>query len=365
MRKVTSPLKIIFLFLFISSSFASNATSKPRICFLSPDPENTENGFWKNMISFFYKASSELDFKSYVFYSKSSRYSYLKDTVQMSESGKCDYAIVISFATMGKRIVEILNNKKIKTFVINTQFFKDDLKMILPIREKYPNFIGHFYPDDFQAGYMLGECLIENVNQAKVNNKEIIALTGTQDSSPAFERINGLKNKLSENKKYSLKYSTFGEWTRKRGYEVGKIAQGRYPEVRIYWNASDSLALGVNDSIKENSKDSYVFGGIDWSPEALKVINSTGEDLYCSVGGHFLELALASVVIFDYHFGIDFKDDLGLTFKTPFFLADKKNVKKIIKFIKNKSINFEKISKKYNPRSKYDFYNHILTEINR
>ena len=77
----------------------------------------------------------------------------------------------------------------------------------------------------------------------------------------------------------------------------------RYSNIDIVWAASDGMALGVMDAISSGhskiSRESILIGGVDWTPEAIRMIQQNHID--ASVGGHFMQAAWALVKIYDHH----------------------------------------------------------------
>ena len=105
------------------------------------------------------------------------------------------------------------------------------------------------------------------------------------------------------------------------------------------WAASDGMALGASESI-QHLKRKVTIGGIDWTLEGVKAVNE--QILTATVGGHFMEGAWISVLIYDYFHGIRFSQENEINFASWMALINKKQFSEIFQFLMDKK-SWEKI----------------------
>jgi ABC-type sugar transport system substrate-binding protein len=341
--------KLVIFFLISANSFAQKI---PKVYFVSPEVKYSENKFWATVHDNVIQAAKDLNINLEMVYTKTHHsyyYKAIKDLEKRKKEDLPDYFIGLPYIHHGKEILNILSKLNIKIFFINmTIEDKRRPSMGFP-RGKYKGWIGHFYPDDYNAGALITK------EVAKVCNAEngVVGLAGNHMSSASILRQKAFQDGA---KKFNLKlYQVFqAEWQKDVVMKMMPNIEKRYPNTCGFLSASDGMAEGVLIS----SSKKYQICGIDWTERALKKI--VAGEILCSAGGHFLEPAFALVAVFDYHNGIDFKDDIGLTYKTPFFIATKINASQILeKFFRGKQIlTYKKYSKFYTKKTSYNFSIH-------
>lgn len=335
----------------------------PRVTFFSPNPPG--NTFWDMVTDFMQAVAEDLNIDLRVVHSKGNPYSYKKDGMDLVESlSRGDYLITAYFSSGSSiKYIQRANERGVKIFVINTGIPEDEQQIIGQPREKLKNWIGHRAPSDFQAGYELADILINKataLNKGSATGIHVVALGGGTDSIVPLQRLEGFKKRVSEQPSIRLDDLIDTMWTRPEANVTARELLHQNSQAQIVWTLSDPVALGVIDAIKAEGKKpgtDILTGGIDWSPPAIKAVAS-GE-MTASVGGHFLEGGWALVLINDYHYGIDFADDPGVTSTTMMSAITADNVQTYLKRFNNpdwSKIDFKKFSKKYNPAlKKYDF----------
>lgn len=341
-------MKILALTLFLIS-IVSHAQEIPKILFVSPDVKSPENRFWATAHQNIIQAAEDLSIDLEMIYTKSHHSYYfkaVKDLEKRKKEDLPDYFVGLPFIHHGKEILEVLSKLKIKVFFVNMAIADDRRAKMGHPRGKYKNWIGHFYPDDYNAG----ELITKEMAKVCKSNTNIFGLAGNHLSTASVLREKAFTDGAKK-LKLNLRQVFQADWEKEIVIKMMPHIETRYPNVCGVLSASDGMAEGV----LESSKKKYQICGIDWTESALRHIEK-GE-LLCSAGGHFLEPAFSIVSIFDYHNGIDFKEDIGLTYKTPFFIATKKNATQIVeKFFSGKQVlSYKKYSKFYNKKSSYNF----------
>lgn len=116
------------------------------------------------------------------------------------------------------------------------------------------------------------------------------------------------------------------------------------------------MANGIAALVEEGKlpKD-LIVGGIDWDP--LTAVNIKAGKLNSSVGGHFLDGAWATMLLFDYLNGLDFAFQ-QVEFNSVMVAVDKSNLPRLEAFFTNEleDIDFSNYSLHLNPQQQsYDF----------
>lgn len=342
------------------------------VTFLVPDFK--EDKFWGKMTSFMQAAANDLNIQLEVIYNtrrgNTNRFYYQKTAEQViNRSTPPDYLIFVNLKDVGHRILQQAEVAKVKTFIVTSEIPDDERNHFQKPRGKFKYWLGLIAPDEINAGYRLGQSLI---NQALIHNQQqpihAFAIGGSFNSATTHQRERGLKQALQQHPSIHL-LKTFHShtWNQKEAYQKTKIMLNRHPQTKIIWTAGDDMALGAYQAVAERKLKQKVFiGGIDWTDNALNSVLKN--QLSASVGGHFTEAGLLLVLIYDYHHGIDFVVELGTEIKTPMQLVDKNNVNALLTILSSNQfdqINFQQLTKKLNPsRKKYELNTlNVLKEI--
>lgn len=355
----------LWLFICVIVTFTSTIQAAPlRVTLFSPEPP--ENAFWGQTMSFAKAVAEDLEIQL--------------DIVHPQLGGLVPSSI---FRSMGKNIVErdvkpdylltgywsgtedlletVAKQHNIRIFSFNTDFSTTDKRLFGGPRSKYDNWIGQRIPDDTLGGYELADILVKHANADQANNSsKIIALSGGSESQVAKERLAGLRNRVDNDRKLSVSRVFTTTWTRESAQMATKEALDKYPDTDVIWAVSGEVALGSIEQLKASGKQpgkDILVGGFDWSSEELNAIKN-GE-MTASMGGHFMEAGWALVMIYDYHNGVDFKDDPGVKSVTLMQPITKSNVDEYLNRLGDRNwnkIDFGKFSKIKNPQlKKYNF----------
>ncbi|NQY95104.1 MAG: ABC transporter substrate-binding protein, partial [Campylobacteraceae bacterium] len=270
---------------------------------------------------------------------------------------KPDLVIGIFLKSTVFKTLELSKKYDTPIFMINTGIPQNE-RDIDYIRKKYSNFIGHMYPDEVYAGYILAKHLI-SVEKKKNTNKKIrvIGISGDRNSPVTHQRNLGLQKAVKEEKAI-LEQIVYANWSGDLAFNQAKGLISRYKDLDVIWTASDKMAINANNAIiKTNHESSIVTGGMDWTKDAIDKIKN--KELEVSVGGHFSEIGFALVLIYDYFHGKDFYDELGGEISTKMSLLTRENINDYYEFLSKQDwdkIDFSKFSKVLNPEiKKYNF----------
>lgn len=270
-----------------------------------------------------------------------------------------DY-LILSYQIYSSEVLRQAEHIGIKTMIINSPIPDSERVIIDQPRTVFKSWLGHIYPDDYLAGHQLTQLLqqqLANPSQMPARD-ELLAFNGHRATSSAQHRQRGLIDAAKE-LNINIRHVFAADWNPDITTRPLPSATTRYPKVKLFWAASDAIALRIIQHQKAKSlqagKDYYT-AGIDWSKEGLQSIKK-GE-MSASIGGHFLTGAWAMVQIHDYHHGYDFID-YGAETIIPMAIADRSNIDTILNHLSKKhwnQIDFKTFSQKYQANfSGYDF----------
>lgn len=350
-----------FLLMFIFISFFSFSKNKMSVTFINPGKSNET--FWV-MVSNFMKASAkDLDINLEIKYGERNQLNDIKIAKEIvNRTNKPDYLIIVNEKLVAEEIINMANDKGIKTFLILNELSSEQKKRIGEPRIQKINYIGSLIPNNIDAGYLIGKSLLDEANKNSVIQKNIIAINGNRVTPAGVDREQGLLKIVNDYKNVEILQTVYAEWESETAYNMAKGLLQRYFDTNIIWAANDPMAIGAISAAEKMGrnpgKDIFI-GGLNWSKEALALIKKGS--LTSSVGGHFMVGGWALVILYDYHDGMDFlKTEGNSEINTDIFgIIDKSNIKSFEKVFKNEDwnkINFKMFSKKENKQiKKYKF----------
>ncbi len=331
-----------------------------RITFVSP--LNEEVRFWKIAQNFARAVAKDLDIEFNVVYNHdNNRLTYLDAFKEaFNAPKKPDYVIGIMLRTLAKPILELSKEHHIPVFMVNSDTPEEDKTVGFP-RQFYPGFLGHMFPDETKAGALLAKQLI-TIAQKKYPHEriQVLGLSGHREIQVSKDRVAGLAAATKENGAI-LKQVIYTNWSIEDAFRRTQSLIKRHSDLHVLWYISDTMAL---EARKLNHNHRYIIGGFDLSPPALTAIKKG--DLDVSVGGHFTEIGLALILLYDYHHKKDFTDQFKEGMITTQMIAlQGKNLDQYYNTLTSQDwshINFKSFSRVLNPALlKYDFsFDHIF-----
>ncbi|MGB1949417.1 MAG: ABC transporter substrate-binding protein [Marinobacter sp.] len=332
-----------------------DADQRPHVVFLSPDDSN----FWTMTAGFMEEVAADLDMDLEVrFDHDRHRFSYeqLAERV-LNRERRPDYLVFMAKENVTERMLTLAHGAGVKAFTFNTEIPQAArAKLGLP-RETLANWIGHVVPDNVQAGKVLAEILAGQARQRHAGEHgsatTMVALSGTLDSSAAKDRNLGLEG-VADGKQVRLMQLIYADWSRQQAEEKTRVLLSRYPGTTAIWSASDGMAIGAIDAIRQAGKapgQDIVVGGVDWEPQALAAIRR-GE-LAVSLGRHFMGGGLVLLLLHDYHKGHDFASaSSSPALKYQLEPATQSNVDRVERVMRPESwrrVDFRAFSRVHNP----------------
>lgn len=337
----------------------AQAEDKPLVIFTNPASKN--DAFFGLMDDFVRAAADDLGFDLAVYYGDRNHVLIDENVTTIFERERLpDYVLGMNARGSGENLLKKAEAAKVKTVFVNQSFLgKARTEMGLP-GEKYKQWIFEYLPDDTHSGYLLAKTLIDAAIKQDLTDENgvvhIIAISGHETSSASVLRNKGLMQAISEYPNVELHQTVFAGWKRDKARELSKRLIARYPEVTVVWSASDKMAMGVCEAIREQGKKpgrDILTGGIDWATLALDLVENG--DFTVTVGGHFMDGAWGLVMLYDFIHGVE----IPRSSQSHFSRLTKENIAQYRKhFYGNylRKIDFTKFSKYHNPDLKqYDF----------
>lgn len=334
----------------------------PKVTLINPNPPGHPNPFWSKVTDFMRAVAEDLDIEFKVVYSKGNTYSIKKDGLALVESlPQGNYLVTGYFSGSSSKYIQRANERGVNIFVINAGIADNERLIVGEPRGKLQHWIGHMAASDVQAGYELADVLINKaISLMEATTIHVVALSGGTNTVVPLRRLTGLEARIEQQFNVRLDNVMATMWTRKEANITAIELLEKNPEADVVWTVGDSMSLGVVDAIKAAGKKSGVdilTGGIDWSDGGIASVAS-GE-MTASVGGHVFEGGWALLLIHDYHYGIDFAEDPGISSTTKMRAITADNAQNYLDKLNKpdwNKIDFKQFSKKYNPAlQKYDF----------
>ena len=329
---------------------------KPKVLFINPDMAH-ESTFWNESSELLKIAAKDLGVELIVHHwPKEALNRFDVSNVYQKAVELYEPDMAISFLTRGTvyQQLSLFDAKRVNHISINAQISKQESYLTAMPREKFKYWLGQITPDDYYAGHLLATALIQQaMNKKEHNDINIIAINGSESiSHVAKNRMKGLLAAANQYKDVKVIRHVFTGWSADLAYQKALKIFSLYPkESDIFWAASGTIALnGIKamNSLNVPSEHRPLIGDIDWANSSLNMI-SRGE-ISASVGGHFIEATIALILLYDYHHGLDFVNELGVEIRTQMELITKDNIHNYPRDIMSfERINFQKLSKQHNP----------------
>ena len=121
----------------------------------------------------------------------------------------------------------------------------------------YAGFIGE---DSYSEGQKAAEFLLKKYKNSKPDEPlNILEISGTENSSPAYGRARGFRSIIKKESKFHIIHSESGDFLRSKGHEIGNkiisfnggLSIGQNP-IDIIFSHNDAMTWGILDSLREN-----------------------------------------------------------------------------------------------------------------
>lgn len=326
------------------------------------DPDDP---FFTEVIQAMRAAAKDLNIELMIEYSVRSMPMYSrKRGLKLMETYQPDYFLTGHWPGGAKYHLPGAETLGIKSFVFNTPVIANsDFSVTMP-RKELSGWLGQMTPDNRQASYLLTDILIEEAHKRKLQGRDgkvhLVALSGGGEDISALDRMDGLKARLNRHNDAVLEEMVLAGWKKNTAYQETARLLENYPETSVIWAASDHMAQGAAEAAEKAGRkpgEDIIIGGFDWVEENLRDIQEGR--LTASIGGHLLEGAWALVLLYDYHKGLDFAEELDVKFESSMYAITAENFEQYSRLPKGvdwDKVDFTRFSKVLNPKLKgYDF----------
>jgi ABC-type sugar transport system substrate-binding protein len=349
---------LILLFGIQSTAIAQ----KKRIVFFHPTSEN--NTYWPQVVKVLRAVAEDLDFVIIPYaFDVGDRFAREFKGVQiLKKMPKPDAAIFCVSYGNTEPLLQAVETLDIPVFIQGPLFPSELPDVGYSPRKKFKKWIGYFYQDETEKGYILGKTLLTAAREAnafaKDSNIHVVGVGGDSTWFGSQLRKDGLVRAVDEDPEAKLLQVVSTKWTPVEGKKKATLLLKRYPEVSVVWAASDQLGLGASEAIEDSGrilgKTGFV-GGLDLSMLGLQSVKK--QRLVATVASSMLAYAEIAVYLHDYIHGIDFANDVGTEISTKIYTGTKASADlHLLLSDSYDTVDFKKLSKVYNKKIiKYDF----------
>ena len=354
---------LLKLFLLINLFISIAVVNAKPLHFALISARGPQDVFWGPVEGFALQAAKQLDIKLSILYAKNSKREMLKLLTKAKELN-IDAVIFSNFGKIALQLMKQAEQQQTPVLLFNSDLTEANKNRAGKPQQKFKYWLASLLPDDHQAGYLLGKHLIGQARQKSFIDKngtvQIIAINGTIVDTSASQRLAGLQRAITEDGNSKLLQSVNAFWFKETAYYKARHLSQRYTNAKVYWAASDLMAIGVEKALTEQGlvqgKD-YLTGGVDWSKEGLTAVKQG--KISSSAGGHFMDGAWAVILLYDHFNGSPLKADSANLFYSPMSLISAADIDLLLPHLQCnnwQAINFRLRSKVLNKQLKeYDF----------
>ncbi len=281
--------------LWVGSAWAAS------VVFLNPG--SAPDPYWNSYSRFMQAAAHRLGMDLTIHYTDRDTRTLLTFARQaLQGKQRPDYLVFSNELNVAPEILRLSLGSGVKLLAVNNTFTADQLSILGDLRSRYPDFLGSVVANDEDGGYLIAKRLIDlHPPTSPGQPVEMLAFSGTNSTPVSLQREQGLYRALAEHPNVRLRQIVLGGWRRDRAYEQAQVLLKRYPNVSLIWAASDLMAFGVMDAVRETGKKpgkDVLLGTINDSTSALQALLEG--HLNVLVGGHFTLGGWALVLLNDY-----------------------------------------------------------------
>ena len=336
-------------------------------------PSTERDNFWQDFRQFSQAVASSLNVNLCTHYfedGERNRYFYAEALEKIFKDRNTQPDIIIGMFWLSgeSNLLDLIEQRQIPFISFNSSLSAKDFVRLGYPGERYKYWLAHMSPDDVLAGHQLAEMLTSELSPKK--SPVMFGFSGDRISAAGYNRVLGLQAAASKLKDLELRQTVYTNWYDEdaKAKALTLFERHKTSDINLVWSASDLIAQGVINAIEErglNAGNDILVGGMDWSIESRRLI---GEGkMLLSLGGHFIEGGLATILAYDYLQGHDFRTELGSRLKTQMRPMTQSNIKRLLPYIQRDKwtkLDFRGLSKHYNPQLKhYDFSLETLLQM--
>lgn len=344
-----SAFGVFVLFVLLQSSPSLAGNDQLRIAFINPASKG--DSYWDIYVDFMRSASKSLGVKldvRYADYNRINSPNIAQDI--LAQEYLPDYLVYIYQHRQTVDILQLAENKKVKSFIVNTGVLAKDNNVVGKPGGKFNYWIGHLQPDNIAAGERLARALVSGAREKNLvaadGKIHMLAVSGSRDSTAALDYNKGLLKVVSENANVELNQLVFSNWNFTTACRQTEGLLSRYPETTIIWSIGEGNAFGTlcgAYKMKRKPGVDLLVGGTVSSAEGVKEIKKG--HLIANMGGDTWEGARAVFLLHEHYNGRGFQGQTDIRYLTE--LVSRENVQPYIDLIVHeewKDIDYRKLS---------------------
>lgn len=329
------------------------------VVFVNPGHNQTNNptgGFWPEAGRFAEAVALDLGIRLEILYAGRSSFTMQSLVTEViNRQQKPDYLLLVNERFALNPLFAQIDAAGIPFFLAYNHFSKTLDRQPLP-RQQYRHWLGSLLPDNEYAGYQLAEHLLHSLPDGEAR---LLAYSGDDITSASTLRVKGLMRAVANHPGARLEHIEAGDWRYDTPLRKTPGLLRRYPQVNAIWAANGAMAMGVLAALRKHPDLPEInLASINWDADEVAALEEGS--LFASVGGHFMTAGWSLIMLYDYHHGLDFKDDGGLYQQRRLFEAvTRNNIKHYLPILHTRqwrNLNYRSLSKVYNSeRPAYQF----------
>ena len=337
----------------------ADSVRMPTVMFFTPI-DVAGRPFWQLLLKFMQSAATDLGVDLRIVHSDNN-FLILKNARAALARKVPDYAVYAYQTKTTVDILPLMEQAGVKSIICNTQPVESERQEVGRPGEKYTHWIGQISPDDREAGYISARLLIERgigLGLTAPDGKLHMACFGASNTiSSARLRKQGMEDAVREEPLAVEDRFVNAAWLREKArYKAARLLD-MYPLARVYWTASDSMALGVLDAARAKGLTpsvDFLTVGLDWTEEGIRAVRDN--QMVGTVGGHFMEGAWALIMALDHYNGHGFVPPIQRSRMQAITRDNLDAYLPVLDHANWKRIDFKRFSKTFNPELEtYDF----------
>lgn len=268
---------LLLIAILCSFLFAGNIS----VTFLNPGGKG--DPFFQKLTEFMYIAAEDLSIDLEVIYCDRNHIKLEQEIEQIIErKEKSDYLLLINEKNAVAPLLEQIDSINVPYYLFNEGLLEKERLLYGKPGEKLKNWIGELLPNDYDAGRLLAEALFTGQNDSVTT----AGLAGVMSTNSSITREQGFIDFINSQDNIKLAQIVPAYHDREKAKFMTKGLIYRFPDITVFWTASDIMAIGALD-IATKLKREWIIGGIDWSDSAYVLVKEG--KLTATVGGHFLD----------------------------------------------------------------------------
>ncbi|HYD42737.1 MAG TPA: substrate-binding domain-containing protein [Anaeromyxobacter sp.] len=220
-----------------------------------------------------------------------------------ARASRPDYVLLVNYLSVATELIPVFAAAELKTFLV-VEGLNDGDRVAIG-RAGRASYLGEIVPDDFEAGRLLAELLVDEARRGGLGagGEVRVGVLGGVQSQAASQRFRGWQAFKGSRAGVTQSGFHYGSWTREAGRIAATALLRSAPGTDVLWCFNDDMALGASDAARAlgrtPGKDLLV-AGIDMIEPALAAVRDGV--LLASLGGHIID-GVRALLALDEHRG--------------------------------------------------------------